>query len=130
MKNEFYSFQSKNLMPQINLQSNTEGETVCAVSNKGIQIDKTRYNPIVPFSHIVSDSNEGFVCNQNSLGFTWFRNSGLNRLSQWDNLPKETDGEKLFLQNENVCIDLLCNADMVSYGNRAVIYEGKIKNSK
>ncbi len=129
-ENEFYSFRSKTLMPQINLQSGTGGETVCAVSKNGIQIDKIKYNPVVPFSHIVSDSNEGFVCNQNSLGFTWFRNSGLNRLSQWDNLPNKTDGEKLFLQNRNGCIDLLSNSDKVSYCNRAVIYEGKINNSK
>ncbi len=89
-------------------------------------IEKDLFDPNVPFSHIISNSRLGFVCNQNSLGFTWFRNAGLNRISKWDNLPTKKDGEKIYLKIGNKYFDLLQIAKKVSYRNSLVVYEGEI----
>ncbi len=110
----------------LNFESDVPSKTVGKLINNGFLIDKVSYNPDVPFSHIVSNSRFGFVCNQNSLGFTWNRNAGLNRISKWNNLPKETDGEKIYLEFEGNRYDLLQIASKVTYLDSCIRYQGEI----
>jgi len=109
--------QNSNALPQC---------MVGTLLERGFLINKKEFTPQVPFSHIVSNRMVGFVCNQNSLGFTWFRSSGLFRLSKWENLPEEKDGEKLYLLFENEAYDLLIQAEKVTYQNQFAIFQGKI----
>ncbi len=104
----------------------SDADEVGKFQNNGFVISKEKFNPNVPFSHVVSAPNIGFVCNQNSLGFTWFRNSGLNRISRWDNLPSGDDGEKIFLSKDGIEYDLLQIARNISYKSSMAIYEGEI----
>ncbi len=97
---------------------------------KEIIINKEAFSPNVPFSQVVSNRICGFVCNQNSLGFTWYRNAGLGRITKWDNLPEETDGEKIYLQFQGRHYDLLQIADQVTYRRHFAIYLGKINDNR
>jgi len=96
------------------------------IENYGFSIDKKAFCPSVPFSHVISNRTTGFVCNQNSLGFTWHRNAGLKRISKWINCPSEDDGEKIYLRFENKLFDLIQSARFVNYRRHFVVYEGKI----
>ncbi len=100
---------------------------VAKISKEEIVVDKASFDPPVPFSHVVSNHICGFVCNQNSLGFTWMRNAGLMRITKWDNLPKETDGEKIYLEVGDKRYDLLRIAEKVRYQRGFAVYEGKLQ---
>ncbi len=95
--------------------------------DRGFMIKKEEFDPPVPFSHIVSNRMVGFVCDQNSLGFTWFRNSGLNRITKWENSPSRSTGEKIYLQYNSSYYDLLQIANHAEYGNHFAAYQGEIE---
>ncbi len=105
-------------------------ECVGAFLENGFLIDKKKFSPTVPFSHVVSDPYVGFVCDQNSLGFTWFRNSGLNRISKWENRPNTQSGEKVYLLVDETLVDLISFAEKVKYLERVAIYEGNLFGMK
>jgi|GEM_PF-3070941 len=92
----------------------------------GFVIEKDRFDPNVPLSHVISGKRSGFVCNQNSLGFTWYRNAGLNRLSKWNNLCNEDDGEKIMLLRDGKAYDLLKIAKKVSFLDALAVFEGSV----
>lgn len=111
-------------------QSNAVPDQVGTLENEGFTIDKEKYCPDLPFSHIVSNRTTGFVCNQNSLGFTWHRNAGLKRLSKWENCPGEGDGEKLYLHLGSGSFDLLQTAVKVCYKRHFAVYDGQVLGSE
>ena len=120
---------NKNLIEKKNWEKNQDAESVGIIENKGFKIDKQKFNPTVPFSHIISNRTSGFVCNQNSLGYTWHKNAGLKRISKWVNCPDENDGEKIYLQIGDRIFDLLQAARFVQFRRHFAIYEGGILNS-
>ena len=93
-------------------------------------MNKNKFYPDVPFSQVISNQVTGFVCNQSSLGFTWHRNAGLNRLSAWDNLPKKDDGEKIYYLYKGKAYDLLQMADTVRFKRHFAIYQGVFEGKK
>lgn len=101
-------------------------EMVGSFLENGFVIDKKKYSPSVPFSHIVSNRVIGFACDQNSLGFTWFRNAGLNRLSKWENLPDFSTGEKIYLELEGKFYDLIQSAERVEYRDHIAVHSGEL----
>lgn len=105
---------------------NDKPKNVGTMLKNGFEIVKSNFDPKVPFSHVVSNGVAGFVCNQNSLGYTWYRNAGLNRISKWDNLPKRHDGEKIYLEVNGACYDLLQISDRVTYYDSLAHYQGKV----
>ena len=107
---------------------NEKAVKVGSMLKRGFEINKSHYDPNVPFSHIVSNGVAGFVCNQNSLGYTWYRNAGLNRISKWDNLPEKCSGEKIYLELNGVCYDLLQMAYRVTYYDSMVHYQGSVSD--
>ncbi len=109
---------------------NNKAERVGRMLKNGFEINKSVYEPSVPFSHVVSNGRIGFVCNQNSLGYTWYRNAGLNRISKWDNLPNWDDGEKIYLEIEDEDYDLLQIANSVTYYDSFVLYKGKVLDNE
>lgn len=92
-------------------------------------LNKKQFLPIEPFSHVVCDDRIGFICDQNSLGYTWYRNSGLFRLSKWENIPTQQSGEKLVLKIAERCYDLISFADEVRYRKGFVMYRGTVCGS-
>ncbi len=104
----------------------SEKDTVGAMFTNGYVLEKADLETPTVFSHVVANRRIGFVCNQNSLGFTWFRNAGLNRLSRWDNLPEEKDGEKIFLLQNDTLFDLLQSAEKVTFLDHCMQYEGTL----
>ena len=107
-------------------RQNSNVKRVGTFLQNGFEINKDIFDTNVPFSHIVSNGVTGFVCNQNSLGYTWYRNAGLNRLSKWNNLPDKRDGEKIYLKIDDTFYDLLCMANRVRYFDSLAIYNGKL----
>ena len=123
-------FLNKKINPQkTNWSKNSNSDEVGTMENCSFKIDKEAFCPTVPFSHVISNRTIGFVCNQFSLGFTWHRNSGLKRISKWENCPGEDDGEKLYLRLGSGFFDLLQSARHVTFRRHFAVYEGKILNS-
>ncbi len=114
--------------PEMNVKFPKENqvETVGQLQERGFLLEKNKFSPPVPFSHIVSNRMIGFVCDQNSLGFTWFRNSGLNRISKWESLPEDGTGEKVYLRMGEKVFDLISLAEAVEYRKHFAIYRGTI----
>ncbi|MBR7165626.1 MAG: hypothetical protein IKD18_05040, partial [Clostridia bacterium] len=105
-------------------------EQVGSFSEEGFCLKKECFSPKVPFSHVISNRVCGFVCDQNSLGFTWHRNAGLNRISKWENLPDDETGEKIYLLYDGVWRDLLQQSSTVTYQNGFISYEGNLNGNK
>ena len=89
-------------------------------------LNKNEFFPEEPFSHVVCNDRVGFICDQNSLGYTWYRNSGLFRLSKWENIPTQDSGEKLILKLSERSYDLISFADKVRYHKGYVTYSGTV----
>lgn len=103
-------------------------QTIGRIQNRRFVLDKKSFCPDEPLSQVISNRNIGFVCDQNSLGYTWYRNAGLCRISRWNNLPDKTDGEKLFLILNGRYFDLIDRADNVQFLEHLAVYSGKIQD--
>ena len=54
------------------------------------------------WSNILANENFGTIVTQNLGGFTWYKNSRLNRISKWSNdTITDTPSEEIFVQDEN-----------------------------
>ena len=64
-----------------------------------IRINKNSKLPTT-WSHVISNENFGTVLTENMGGFTWSKNSRLNRLSAWNNNPvQEIPSEIIYLKD-------------------------------
>ncbi len=120
----------KEIPEKIRWSNNSDSDSVGTIEKCSFKIDKESFCPSEPFSHVVSNRTTGFVCNQNSLGFTWHRNAGLKRISKWINCPSEDDGEKLYLRLGSGVFDLIQSARFVNYRRHFAVYDGEILNSE
>ena len=58
--------------------------------------------PPLPWVNVVASETTGFVASEAGLGFTWNRNSRLNRLTPWFNDPvSDPVGEALYLRDDD-----------------------------
>ncbi len=87
------------------------------------QIDRRKFDPDEPLSLVCSNRTVGFVCNQNTLGYTWSLNAALGRISAWDGEGKR--GERLVLFVNGKGVDLLANAETVRFEFGKAIWDGK-----
>ena len=64
-----------------------------------IRINKNHKLPTT-WSHVIANQNFGTVVTENMGGFTWSRNSRLNRLSSWSNNPvTDVPSEAIYLKD-------------------------------
>ena len=120
-------------VPEVKIKSATlEGKgfgkfsSVVGQIGKGtFRIDRKSFDPDEPFSHVCSNRRCGFVCDQNSLGYTWCRNAALGRVSAWG--KGEAEEEKLYLLYGNEKMDLLRASRYVSYLPGKAIWEGQFR---
>ena len=75
-----------------------------AFSNDGkeylIKVNKNNRLPTV-WSHIMANEKFGTVMTENMGGYTWYKNSRLNRLSNWENHPSyDIPSEIIYLKDE------------------------------
>ena len=64
-----------------------------------IRINKNNKLPTT-WSHVIANENFGTIVTENMSGFTWSRNSRLNRLSAWNNNPVlDTPSEAIYLKD-------------------------------
>lgn len=65
-----------------------------------IEVSARRPTP-APWINVIANPNFGFTISEAGAGFTWFRNSGENRLTPWRNDPVlDEPGECLYLRDE------------------------------
>ncbi|MEP7352546.1 MAG: glucoamylase family protein [Acidobacteriota bacterium] len=66
----------------------------------GIELDTNTQTP-VPWANVIANENFGTVVTEGGLGFTWNRNSQMNRLTPWHNDPiSDPQSEVLYLRDE------------------------------
>jgi len=54
------------------------------------------------WSNVLANENFGTIVTQNLGGFTWYKNSRLNRISKWSNdMVLDTSSEEIYLQDES-----------------------------
>ena len=64
-----------------------------------LRINKNNKLPTT-WSHVIANENFGTIVTENMGGFTWSRNSRLNRLSAWNNNPVlDTPSEAIYLKD-------------------------------
>lgn len=64
-----------------------------------IRVNKDNKLPIV-WSHILANENFGTVITENMGGYTWYKNSRLNRLTAWANNPmSDIPSEIIYLED-------------------------------
>jgi cyclic beta-1,2-glucan synthetase len=65
-----------------------------------IYLEPDQWTP-APWSNIVANPGFGFLATESGAGYTWFGNSGENRLTPWNNDPVcDSPGEALYLRDE------------------------------
>ena len=65
-----------------------------------IRVNKDEKLPTV-WSHILTNKQFGTLVTEGMGGYTWYKNSRLNRLTAWSNLPvQDVPSEIIYLQNE------------------------------
>ncbi len=93
----------------------------------GFHLDKSRYVPPRPYSHILSNGSFSTLITDRSLGYTWEVNARENRLTFWQNNPySDLFSEKILLIDEDQTLDLLSFADSVFFSANFARYEGRI----
>ena len=64
-----------------------------------IRVNKNHKLPTI-WSHVIANKNFGTIVTENMGGFTWSRNSRLNRLSSWSNNPvSDVPSESIYLKD-------------------------------
>ena len=65
-----------------------------------INVNKSKKTPLV-WSHIMANKTFGTVVTETMGGYTWYKNSRLNRLTAWSNDPVlDTPSEVIYLQDK------------------------------
>lgn len=78
-------------------------------------------HPHIPWSHTLANSTFGTLLTDRSLGFTWAKNSSLNRLTSWsNNTASDLTGERIFLKKDDRVYDITDNATVVFRDNEAI----------
>ena len=96
----------------------------CFFLPEGVLLPNRRGLP--PHSYIYANRQFGTLLTQNSLGFTWFRNSGEFRLTPFQQGEDEWFyGEKLILHTASGALDLCACASSVFYKKGCALYEGR-----
>lgn len=94
-------------------------------TNDGFMIHKGKSNR--PWCYIYSTRLFGTLLSQNSLGFSWYRNSREMRLTPWNNDPLlECRGEIICLELYSERFDLAAISDTVHFGSGSAIYYGSV----
>lgn len=86
--------------------------------------------PPLPYCNVLATENLGSVVSDNSLGFTFYKNSRENRLTEFFNDTRlDNRGEMLILKLGNRYYDML-RGSRVIYQKNTAIYKGKIGEVK
>ncbi len=57
--------------------------------------------PQVPWSHVLTNKNFGTIITNNNSGYTWYRNSRLNRITKWSNeTVLDTPSEIIYIKDK------------------------------
>jgi len=82
-----------------------------------------------PWTYVYASEQFGTLLSQNSLGYTWFLNSGEFRLTPWTSDPLlDNRGERLILYIDDKYYDLCAVSNKVSYGRGYATYYGRISD--
>ncbi len=82
----------------------------------------------IPWSYIYCNREFGTLLTDKSLGFTWYRNAGELRLTPFSGKEEETPvGELLLWKYQGESIDLIKNADSVTFYADHAVYNGKLR---
>ncbi len=80
-----------------------------------------------PWSYIYSTAEFGTLLTENSLGFTWYKNSHEGRLSEWSNDPLlEFCGERILFSENGIEYDLLSFSESLLFGYSNAEYKGSV----
>lgn len=66
-----------------------------------IKMSKDKKLPVV-WSHVLANPNFGTVITNNNSGYTWYKNSRINRITRWNNNPVlDTPSEIVYIKDED-----------------------------
>ena len=79
-----------------------------------------------PFASVAYGGGLGFVATENSLGFTFFENAALGKLTpHTGDAVREDCGERILLHINGAEYDLCASASFAEFGENSAIYGGK-----
>ncbi|MBQ0125454.1 MAG: hypothetical protein KBS59_03915, partial [Clostridiales bacterium] len=121
--------------PSAEILSPEQTDACGAFVKNGFILNKNTSSP--PFAHIIASENFGTVLTENSLGFSFFSNAALGKLTPHtsDNM-REDGGEKMILRifkaqsAEFADFDMCASSYRTTYGDGFCEYTGKIENVK
>ncbi len=65
-----------------------------------INLTKHENTPL-PWSNVISNGKFGTLLTESGLGYTWYENAQLNKITPWSNDPvKDTPGEAIYIKDE------------------------------
>lgn len=81
-----------------------------------------------PFASIVYGAGLGFTATENSLGFSFFENAALGKLTpHTGDAMREDRGERILLRVNGVEYDFCASASFAEFGENRALYGGEIK---
>ncbi len=126
-------FSDMSFYPAREIKSVLPGETVPAVFNNersynvscdGVEI--TNGKAVLPWSFIYASENFGTLVTQNSLGFTWYENSRMGKLTRFENDILNMNCEEVFLELNGKLYSLTEWAEKTVFGFSEAQYRGCI----
>lgn len=112
------------IKPMSVLTSKVSSSIHTGFSNNGFYINKNDIQSNVsPWCNILTNGKFGTVVSHNSLGYSYYSNSGLNKITRWSNDP-QTDNycEKLLLLIGKKTIDIIKSAHVFFTANTCYYY--------
>ena len=65
-----------------------------------IRVNKNDNVPM-PWSHILTNKNFGTIVTEGMAGYTWYKNSRLNRITSWSNNPVlDVPSEAIYIKDD------------------------------
>ncbi|MCI9017118.1 MAG: hypothetical protein HFJ53_08180 [Clostridia bacterium] len=105
IKNEQVEFnfeKSTNLIHEQQLKYDNEYGAFSEDGKEYIIRMNANNRPPVVWSHIIANENFGTVVSNNTSGFTWYKNSRLNRISDWsNNIIQDIPSEIIYIQDKD-----------------------------
>ena len=116
--------ETKNVLPGEEVPALFSNERSYKVSDDGVEI--TNGNAVLPWSFIYANEGFGTLLTQNSLGFTWYENSRMGKLTHFENDILNMNCEEVFLEINGKLYSLTKWAEKTVFGFSQAQYKGCI----
>ncbi len=116
--------EEKNVLPGVCMPKNHGNGRTYEVTKDGVLITNGAY--VLPWSFIYANDSFGTLLTQNSLGFTWYGNSRMGKLTRFENDVLNINCEEIFLHLDGKLYGLTEWAEKTEFGFYEAKYKGNI----